>query len=61
MPFKDLKESKTHHDKDGCIRCGECFGHYENVQDLRQHLAESIQCDFSSLETRADNNDLTNI
>ena len=51
MPFKDLKESKTHHDKDGCIRCGECFGHYENVQDLRQHLAESIQCDFSSLET----------
>jgi hypothetical protein len=58
MPFNDLPEGQTHHEKDSCIKCHHCTGHYDNEIELHQHQSDSIECDFKE---QADNNDLTNV
>lgn len=30
MPFKDLPEYTTHHDKDACYKCPKCHAHCQS-------------------------------
>ena len=31
MPFKDIPEGTTHHEKDNCYKCTKCGGHCQRM------------------------------
>lgn len=69
MLFKDTQEGSTHHDNDACIKCDVCKAHFWR-DILSQHACVTKETlkewdkeidDMETLETRGDNNDLTNV
>lgn len=38
MPFHDLLEGQTHHEKDSCYKCAVCEQHFFTNDSLHMHI-----------------------